>query len=345
MAGAIMDASQKILEGDIRFISRYITKIERQDDDAIEVLKRLYPHTGHAAVIGLTGAPGAGKSSMTNCLIAAYLKKNMRVAVLAVDPSSEFTGGGILGDRIRMPVLDERLYIRSFGSRGHLGGLSIACGDAIHLLDAAGFDRILVETVGTGQSETEIKEYANTVIVVTNPNQGDDIQAMKAGIFEIGDIFVVNKADLPGADQTESDLIHMTHLLAGKAPIVTSCCSCPVVEDKAINADSTAVRIPPVIKVSAKTGQGFAELVEAIEDHLGYLQANNLFLEKQRKIARKELEGAINLYWQQNGMLPLQESARWQQICEDVAAKKTDPWTASEFLCQTLSIEWEERRT
>ena len=137
----------------------------------------------------------------------------------------------------------------------------------------------------------------------------------------------------------------MTHLLAGKAPIVASCCSCPVVEDKAINADSTAVRIPPVIKVSAKTGQGFAELVEAIEDHLGYLQANNLFLEKQRKIARKELEGAINLYWQQNGMLPLQESARWQQICEDVAAKKTDPWTASEFLCQTLSIEWEERRT
>ena len=211
-----MSIVEAVLQGEVRAISRLITKIENGDPESQELLKQLYQHTGKAVVIGLTGAPGAGKSTLTNQLISHYLEKGCKVAVIAVDPSSVFTGGGVLGDRMRMPQVNKNLYIRSMATRGYLGGLSKAVGNTLKVLDAAGYQRIIIETVGTGQSEIEIRNYAQVVVVVNTPNMGDDIQTLKAGILEIGDIYIVNKADLPEADRTVSDLIKMSQLFGPK---------------------------------------------------------------------------------------------------------------------------------
>lgn len=309
-----MSLTESILKGEIRALSRMITKIENNEAQGQELLKELYKHTGKAVVIGLTGAPGAGKSTITNQLISVYLSKGFKVAVLAVDPSSVFSGGGVLGDRIRMPQMNPNLYIRSLGSRGYLGGLSRAVGSIIKLLDAAGYERILLETVGTGQSEIEIRNYAHTVVVVATPNMGDDIQTLKAGIMEIGDLYVVNKADLPEADRTVSDLVKMTDLAA----------------------KTTAGWVPPVLKAVATDGRGIPEIVEEIEKHYRHLISEGVISSKKLTIAEKELAEGLKELLIKNALVKLKEDGKWQECCQLVADGKLDPWTGAEKLFKKL---------
>lgn len=235
----------RLLAGERRALSRCITWVENGTREAVAVLGAIHRAPGHAQVVGVTGPPGAGKSTLVSALIGEWRRRGLRVAVAAVDPSSPFSGGAILGDRIRMGdhTADDGVYIRSLASRGRVGGLSLATARVVDVLSAAGFDVVLVETVGAGQSEVEIADVADTKIVVTPPGLGDDIQAAKAGILEIADILVVNKADLPGADHTQAHLLQMAHLTArGDWQI-------------------------PVLKTVATSGEGVAALVDAVDAH------------------------------------------------------------------------------
>src|SRR5574341_566597 len=203
-----MDLAQKVLEGDVRSLARLMTLIENGAADAIPALKTLYPHTGKAYIVGITGPPGSGKSTLTDHLTKVYRGRGLRVGIVAVDPTSPFTGGAILGDRLRMQrhYLDEGVFIRSMATRGHLGGLARATNDVVDVLDAAGKQLILIETVGVGQDEVEVVKTAHTSVVVMVPGLGDSVQTIKAGIMEIADLFVVNKADREGADRTVRDI-------------------------------------------------------------------------------------------------------------------------------------------
>ncbi len=258
-------------EGSPRAVARLISLVEDSHPALREVMAALAPHTGQAHVIGLTGSPGVGKSTSTNALVAAFRRRGKRVGILAVDPSSPFSGGALLGDRVRMQdhALDPEVYIRSMASRGHLGGLSWTTPQAIRVLDAAGCQVVLVETVGVGQSEVEIAGLADTTIVLLAPGMGDGIQAAKAGILEIGDIFVVNKADRDGADATVRDLRHMISL-----------------------GDRTEPGLwrPPVVKTVAAKGEGVDEVMESIDKHLGWLTATGALWERRLRRAADEIE-------------------------------------------------------
>ena len=210
--------------GDKRAVARLISHIEQGGEMARSVLTQLWPHTGRARIFGITGPPGAGKSTLTNALTKCWRAKGLRVGIIAVDPTSPFTGGAILGDRVRMGdlTLDTGVFIRSMGTRGQLGGLSPATAGAVHALDACGYDLILLETVGVGQSEVAVMEIADLVLVLNVPGLGDDVQAIKAGILEIGDLFAVNKADRPGADRTANELRAMLELGGGEAPAASA---------------------------------------------------------------------------------------------------------------------------
>ncbi len=244
------DLSERLISGDIRALARALSLVEDRREGYVEVLKDCYRLSGKARVMGVTGPPGAGKSTLVDKLIAAYRAQNLRVAVVAVDPSSAFSGGAILGDRIRMQdrATDPGVYIRSMATRGHMGGLAVATGDMLTVLDAAGFDVILVETVGVGQDEVDIIKEADTVLVVLVPGLGDDIQAIKAGIMEIADVFVINKADRDGVDRVEREL-HALLTLAGASLAWT----------------------PSVVKTVASRSQGIGDLVEAVERHRAHL--------------------------------------------------------------------------
>jgi LAO/AO transport system kinase len=252
-------------------VARLISLVEDAHPALREVMAALAPHTGRARVIGLTGAPGVGKSTSTAALVGALRARRETVGVLAVDPSSPFSGGALLGDRIRMGehATDPGVFIRSMASRGHLGGLSWATPQAIRVLDAAGCDVVLVETVGVGQSEVEIAGLADTSVVLLAPGMGDGIQAAKAGILEIGDVFVVNKADREGADATVHDLRHMISL-----------------------GDRTAPGLwrPPVLKTVAVQGIGVDEVVEALDKHRAFIEANGELRRRRERRARDEIE-------------------------------------------------------
>lgn len=237
---------ERILRRDKRAIARGLTWVERNTDEGKALVRALFSHSGRAHIVGITGAPGVGKSTLVNSLTLAIRQQGLTVGILAVDPSSPFTGGAILGDRIRMQdsVMDDGVFMRSLASRGHLGGLSRATFGAVTLLDAAGFDMILIETVGAGQSEVEIMQLAHSTMVVLAPGLGDDIQAIKAGILEIGQIFVVNKADREGADHTARAIRGM--LTLGLEHLEW---------------------FPPIIKTMAEDGSGLPELLESLKDH------------------------------------------------------------------------------
>ncbi len=258
-------------EGAPRAVARLISLVEDHHPALREVMAALAPHTGKAHIIGLTGSPGVGKSTSTSALVAAFRARGKRVGILAVDPSSPFSGGALLGDRVRMQehALDPEVYIRSMASRGHLGGLSWTTPQAIRVLDAAGCEVVLVETVGVGQSEVEIAGLADTTIVLLAPGMGDGIQAAKAGILEIGDVFVVNKADRDGADATVRDLRHMISL-----------------------GDRTEPGLwrPPVCKTVASRGEGVEEVMEAIDKHEGWLDASGTRHTRRLKRAADEIE-------------------------------------------------------
>lgn len=284
------DIVQRLLAGDRRALARLITRVENDGQAAVDALVALYPHTGQAHIVGVTGAPGTGKSTLVNELAKAYRAADVRVGIVAVDPTSPFSGGALLGDRIRMRDLsgDPGVFIRSMASRGNLGGLARATADVVKVLDAAGYKTILVETVGAGQSEVEIARTAHTTLVVEAPGLGDDVQAIKAGILEIADVLVVNKADRDGAEHTRRALQMMLDLGAdqnvrhhGRTMGVES-----------VDGDSPMEQDwhPIICSTVAVSGQGVPELLQAINDHRKYLEASDGWAAREHARAAAELD-------------------------------------------------------
>ena len=300
------------MSGDRRAAAQLVTLMEDNGPAAREAIAALYPHTGGAHIVGVTGSPGTGKSTLVYELAKEFRSRDKTVGIIAVDPTSPFSGGALLGDRIRMQKLstDEGVFIRSMASRGQLGGLARATGDAMKVLDAFGRDIIMVETVGAGQSEVEIARAAHTVLVVDAPGLGDDIQAIKAGLFEIADIFVVNKADRDGADRTLLTLQMMLDMGEG--------------------SKESRWR-PPLIKTIALRGEGSAVVADAVEEHLAYLKESGQLHIRSRRLAEEELRRILG----QELLGKLLDGIRgeqWQFLIKEVAERELDPYTAADSL-------------
>ena len=299
---------ESLLTGDKRAAAKLISLIEDDEPEATEALARIYPHTGHAHVIGLTGPPGVGKSSLIDRLVRRFSARGKKVGVVAVDPTSPYTGGAVLGDRIRMADtgVDPGVFIRSMATRGHAGGLALATFDAVRVLDALGMDLVFVETVGAGQSEVEIATRAHTTVVVEMPLTGDAVQTMKAGILEIGDVYVVNKVDLGNADVLIVNLKFQLEARDGWTP--------------------------PIIRTAATEGRGIDELADALMRHAAYLDATGL--RRKREVARARLEileNAQRLLSRQ--VASSSRSGRsFDRLAADVAARRIDPHKAARRL-------------
>ncbi|QGG47277.1 methylmalonyl Co-A mutase-associated GTPase MeaB [Heliorestis convoluta] len=308
-----------LLGGDRRVLARMITYVENDGEGKEALLRELHPYTGKAYVIGITGSPGAGKSSLTDRIITELRKGDYKVGVIAVDPTSPFTGGAILGDRIRMSdhYLDQSVFIRSMGTRGSLGGLSRATKEVIKVLDASGCDFIIVETVGVGQSELEIMTAADSTLVVLTPGAGDSIQAIKAGIMEIADIFVVNKSDLAGADRVVTEIEVMLDLGGYK------------------KGDQSWR--PPVAKTVSINGKGVDELVQKVKAHRQHLEkSGRLDQERQRRL-KAEVSEIIEERIKEMIRQQLGRSGQWNDLLEEVVARKIDPYTvASQIIKEEL---------
>ncbi len=304
-----MELADKVLQGDIASVARLLRDIEDEMPDASKELEALYPHTGKAYLVGLSGPPGVGKSSLIASLISALKKKNMTIGVVAVDPTSPFTGGAILGDRIRMQKhsLDKDVFIRSMATRGWAGGLAKTTLSLVYVLDAMGKDIILVETVGAGQSEVDIQRAADTVLILLSPGGGDEMQMMKAGIMEIADIFVVNKADKEGALNVAAEIESM---LAFK--------TYPPGEWE-----------PPVVMTEATSDKGTDELVEKIFKHREFLTSTGRLEKRRRERARldlvERLEGFVRNYVSQE----TRGGSYLEKLVDDLAQRKTDPQSAA----------------
>jgi LAO/AO transport system kinase len=305
--------------GDARSVARLISLVEDASPALREVAAALSAHTGHAQVIGLTGSPGVGKSTSTTALVRAFRSAGKRVGVLAVDPSSPFSGGALLGDRVRMQdhAGDDGVYIRSMASRGHLGGLAWATPQALRVLDAAGCDVVLIETVGVGQSELEIASLADTTLVLVAPGMGDGIQAAKAGILEVADLFVVNKADRDGADQTVRDLRYMQSL-GGRF------------------AEPGHWR-PPICKTvaSRETDNGIDKVLEKVEEHRLWLESSGEGQRRREERAAREIE-AIALATLRERLADVHGSAALGSLAGTVVAGQTDPFRAADELLAQL---------
>jgi LAO/AO transport system kinase len=309
---------QPILAGDIRSAARLMRDLDDRRPDAMAALKALFAHTGKAYVVGITGNPGAGKSTVVDALISHYRAAGGKVGVVAVDPTSPFSGGAILGDRIRMQrhALDPGVFIRSVATRGHLGGLSRSTFDIVHVLDAMGFERVIVETVGVGQDEVDVMRAAHTTVVVTVPGLGDDIQAIKSGLLEVADVLVVNKADREGADRTERDLMHMLDLRA---------------------ADRKDVQIVRTIATRGTAdGSGITELAAAVEAHRTRAWTGEAARERAITRASAQIAELVRALLADRASRAMAARGGLAEIAQDVAQRHRDPWTLAEEIVASL---------
>jgi LAO/AO transport system kinase len=319
---------KKICAGDVRLASRLIRDIEDKIPEAKAKIKKLYAHTGKSFIIGITGAPGAGKSTLTDALITQLRKKNKTVGVLAVDPTSPFTGGAILGDRIRMQkhAEDEGVFVRSLATRGALGGLSQAAGDAIHVMEAMGKDIIIVETVGIGQQEIDIINHAHSVVVVLVPGMGDEIQTMKAGLMEIADVFVVNKANRPGANQLQTELASMLNLASKNG----------------------AGWQPPIVMVGdafepATFTEKTAELAQKIEEHHQHLIESGKLTERMHRKALAEINDALSFCLLEPIIEELTATGKLEHFAEKIKNRKADPYSVAEEIAKTFFVKQDKK--
>jgi LAO/AO transport system kinase len=296
-------------------LTKGITAVENEYDNAVEIMTRIYPHTGHAYVIGITGPPGAGKSTLTDGIAKEYRKRGKTVGIVAVDPTSPFSGGAILGDRIRMMDLmgDTGIFIRSMATRGSLGGLSQKAGDAVKLMDAFGMDVIIVETVGVGQSEVDIVKTADTTMVVVIPGMGDDIQAIKAGILEIGDLITINKADRDGTEKLNIEMEMMLEL----------------------NQAEVKWR-PPINQTVASKGEGIQQVVESIEAHRNYLEESGQLAVKRRKRIHSEVTDMINTRVNRYIDKKVVKTPEFDTTIEQLEKHETNPYSVVDEIVQNV---------
>ncbi|EMA45942.1 transport ATPase, component for LAO/AO transport systems [Halococcus morrhuae DSM 1307] len=334
----------RLLDGDHRALARAITKIENRMPGHRELVSSLYDHTGNAEVIGITGSPGAGKSTLVDKVAEHYRSQGLTVGVIAIDPSSPFTGGAVLGDRIRMAsnVGDMDVFFRSMSARGSLGGVSIATADAVKALDAFGKDRIIVETVGAGQNEIDIVKTADTVTVLVQPGSGDDVQMLKAGILEIADVFVVNKADLDGADRTVQELNEMLQLRdddGGRSSTGHHA------GHHAESAEAVALQrteaengwMPPIVEAVATRGEGVEEYVDALDDHRAHLEATG---ELEAKARARYAEEIRTLLREDTAELLTEEIAAHggiEELVAGVTAGETDPYEIADSVLAPIA--------
>lgn len=312
-----------VLAGDRRALARLATYIENDDELGRAGLAALYPHSGRAHVVGLTGPPGAGKSSLLNRLIASFRDRNRSIAVVAIDPTSPLSGGATLGDRIRMMDRQEdpNVFIRSMASRGRAGGLAPATAGVVHLLDAAGFDLVIVETVGVGQEEIDISQIVDTLTLVQIPGTGDSVQLLKAGLLEFADIFAVNKADQPGAADLLRGLRSMLHY--------------------SMNADGAWS--PPIVRCSAKTGEGIVDLADQIEAHLQFLRESGQLGQRRKQIAKAEIADQINAAIRRKLTQQSAGHDQTEHLIEQVALRRLAPHQAVDHLFRLLDLGLETR--
>jgi LAO/AO transport system kinase len=332
--------ADRVLAGDVRGAARLMRDLDDRLPSAEAALRALWPHTGRAAVVGITGSPGAGKSTLTDRLIAHHRRAGRTVGVIAVDPTSPFTGGAILGDRIRMQdhATDPGVFIRSLGTRGHLGGLSRSTADLVAVLDAMGKDVVLVETVGVGQDEIEVAELAHTVVVVAIPGMGDDIQAIKAGVLEVADVFCVNKADREGADRTVRDLQVMLELRRAVQR--------PPPDHDASHRPAGAAAAPaapegwepPIVRTVGTSGEGIEELAAAVERHRLHLEASGERATRETARARAGFVAILRERLLAGALSRLEaETGRLDEVAARIAARQADPYQLAEELAARLS--------